>query len=83
MLEKKTKIDLIEVMDNGCVQLKIKTLIYENSQLIGSAYSFQAIVPGADYSNEEARVKAICSVVHTPEVIAEYQSMLQAPKAEV
>ena len=31
------------------------------------------VEPGDDYSNEVEKVKAICSAVHTPQAIAEYQ----------
>jgi hypothetical protein len=34
-------------------------------------------VPGADYSNEDAKVKAICAVIHTPTVVAAYQTLVQ------
>ena len=30
--------------------------------------------PGDDYSSEDAKVQAICVAVHTPEVIAAYQT---------
>ena len=41
------------------------------------------VLPGDDYSKEDARVQAICAVIHTPEVIAAYKAAQEAAKAEV
>jgi hypothetical protein len=73
-LEKTTSVDLIEVTENGCVQVRAKTLILEDGQEISGTFHRHIIVPGDDYSNEDARVQAICAAVHTKEVIAAYEN---------
>jgi hypothetical protein len=73
MLEKQTVIDLLEVVENGCVQVRACTRIMEDGKQISSTFHRHVVVPGADYSAEDAKVQAICSVVHTAEVIAAYQ----------
>ena len=73
MLEKQTVIDLLEVVENGCVQVRACTRIMEDGKQISSTFHRHIVAPGDDYSAEDAKVQAICSVVHTAEVIAAYQ----------
>lgn len=75
-LEKIVSVDLIEVIENGCVQVRVKTSILEDGKEISGNFHRHVIVPGQDYSNEDDRVKAICDATHTPEVIAAYQASL-------
>jgi hypothetical protein len=80
-LEKVVVVDRIEVLENGCVQVREKTAIMEDGKQISGTFHRHVIVPGQDYSQEDARVQAICEATHTPEVIAEYQAM-QTPVEE-
>ncbi len=78
-LEKAIVVDLIEVTENGCVQVRTKTAIMENDQQVSGSFHRHVVVPGQDYASEDPRVKAICAATHTPEVIAAYQASLQPP----
>jgi hypothetical protein len=73
-LEKVISVDLIEVVENGSIQVRTKTAIKEDGKQISSTFHRHVVVPGADYSAEDTKVKAICAAVHTPEVIAAYQA---------
>ena len=73
-LEKVEIVDRIEVVENGCVQVRTKTAILENGTQISGAFHRHVVAPGADYSAEDAKVQAICAAVHTPEVIATYEA---------
>jgi len=73
-LEKKIVIDLIETIENGCVQVRTCTRILEDGTQIGGTFHRHVVAPGDDYSVEDARVQAICTVVHTDEVIAAYKA---------
>jgi hypothetical protein len=72
--EKVISVDLIEVIENGSVQVRTKTAIKEDGVEISSSFHRHVVVPGADYSAEDAKVQAICAAVHTAEVIATYQA---------
>ena len=72
MLEKIVSVDLIEVVENVTLQVRTKTAIKEDGVEISSKFHRHVVVPGADYSAEDAKVQAICAAVHTPEVIAAY-----------
>ena len=74
MLEKIKIVDRIEVIENGIVQVRVKTAIMEDGKQISSTFHRHVVAPGDDYSGESDRVKAICAATHTPEVIAAYQA---------
>lgn len=73
-LEKVISVDLVEVVENGCVQVRTKTAIMENGEQISGSFHRHVVAPGDDYSGEDARVQAICAATHTPEVIAAYRA---------
>jgi hypothetical protein len=73
MLEKIEIVDRIEVLENGCVQVRTKTAIMEDGKQISGNFHRHVVAPGNDYSAEDSKVQAICAAVHTAEVIAAYQ----------
>jgi hypothetical protein len=79
-LEKVLVVDSIEVVENGCVQVRTKTSIKEDGKEISSTFHRHVIAPGDDYSNETNRVKAVCAATHDEFTIAEYKSAQEANK---
>ena len=79
-LEKKITVDLIEVVQNGCVQVRTNIAIMENDQQISGTFHRHVIVPGDDYSQEDGRVKAICVATHTKAVVDAYKAILDKAK---
>jgi len=77
-LEKVISVDLIEVVESGVIQVRTKTAIKEDGVEITSQFHRSVVVPGQDYSQEDAKVRAIASAVHTPEVIAAYAAAQEA-----
>ena len=82
-LEKIVTVDQIEVVESGCVQVRTATKILEDGKELSRTFHRHVVAPGQDYSAEDDRVKAVCAAVHTPEVIAAYQTMLEDNKVEV
>jgi len=78
MLEKVISVDLIEVVENGCIQVRTKTAIMEDGKQLSGTFHRHIVAPGADYSAEDAKVQAICAAVHTAGVIAAYQATIAA-----
>jgi hypothetical protein len=76
MLENVISVDLIEVIENGSIQVRTKTAIKEDGVEISGNFHRHVVAPGDDYSAEDARVKAICAATHTADVIAAYQEKL-------
>lgn len=80
ILNKQVKIDRIEVVENGTVQVRQATIITEDEKQISRTFHRWCIVPGEDYSTQEQQVQDICKVTHTPEIIATYQAQQEANK---
>ena len=77
-LEKVTSVDLIEVIENGCIQVRTKTAIKEDGVEISTKFHRHVVLPGADVSGEDAKVQAIASSIHTADVIAAYEAVTAA-----
>ena len=82
-LEKQIVVDQIEVIENGCVQVRTATRILDDGVAVSSNFHRHVVAPGDDYSQEDPRVQAICAVVQTPEVIAVYKAAQEANKPQV
>ena len=76
MLEKIVSVDLIEVVENGSIQVRTKTAIMEDGKQISGQFHRHVVAPGADVSAEDAKVQAIAASIHTAEVVAAYQEKL-------
>lgn len=77
---KQTKIDQIEVVENGTVQVRQATIITEDGNQVSRTYHRWCIAPGEDYSTQEQQVQDICKVTHTPEVIEKFKAQQEANK---
>ena len=76
--------DQIEITETGHVQVRCRKIVKDNGVVIASnVLSRKVISPGEDYSNESAKVQAICTAVHTQEVIDAYLASLPQPEEEV
>jgi hypothetical protein len=73
-LEKVIIVDRIEVIENGSVQVRTATRIIEDGKQISGTFHRHIVAPGDDYSNEDARVQAICAATHTADVVAAYKA---------
>jgi hypothetical protein len=81
-LTKETIVDKIEVLENGCVQVRTATRVLEDGVILSSSFHRHVCAPDCDTTGEDPKVIAICAAVHTPEVIAAYQAA-QAAAANV
>lgn len=79
-LEKVISVDLIEVVENGTLQVRTKTAVKEDGVEISSKFHRHIVAPGDDYSAEDARVQAICKATHTKNVVAAYQTSITQPE---
>lgn len=78
-LEKQNVVDRVEVVENGCVQVRTAIRIVEDGEVVSENFHRHVVAPGDDYSGEDARVKQICAAIHTPEVISAYKELIARP----
>jgi hypothetical protein len=78
-LEKIEVVDLIEVVENGCIQVRTKIAIKEDGVEISSKFHRHIVAPGADVSGQDAKVQAIAAAIHTADVVAAYQESIAQP----
>ena len=74
MLTKTSVVDLCEVTENGTVQVRTATRIMQDGKVLSQSFHRHCVTPGQDYSQEDAKVQALCAAVHTPECIAAYMA---------
>jgi hypothetical protein len=73
MFDKKTIVDRVEVMSDHTIAVRYLITITENGKPFAEQVKGNYFKPGDDYSSEDAKVKAICAAVHTPEVVEAYK----------
>ena len=71
-LTEETIADKIEVVENGIVQVRTANIVLKDGVELAQNLHRHVVVPGQDYSAEDAKVQAICAAVHTQEVIDAY-----------
>ena len=74
MITTKSTLDLIEVMQNDVIRVRVKTSVMSNDEQIAESFEHRVIAPGAEYSGEDANVQAIAALLHTADVVAAYQA---------
>ena len=80
MLEKIKIVDLIETIEDGCVQVRTCTRIMEDGAELTKTYHRSSLTPDQDLTGVPDKVVSICNAAWTPEVIEAYQASL--PKVE-
>jgi hypothetical protein len=76
MLTEETIVDKIEVIENGCVQVRAANVIKRDGIEINRSFHRHVLAPGDDLTGQDARVAAIANATWTNEVVAAYQASL-------
>ena len=75
--------DKIEIVgDYKHVQVRTCTKVLEDGVELSSGFHRHVVSAGDDYSAESAEVQAICTAVHTDEVVAAYAAHVAASTPE-
>lgn len=77
MFEKQTVVDRIEVLADQTVAVRYVVTVLEDGKPFADGVKGNYFKPGDDYSGEDAKVQAVCSAVHTTEVISAYVAAQQ------
>jgi len=71
--------DKVEIVgDFSHVQVRVATVIKRDGEEISRSFHRHVVAPGDDYSAEDDKVQAVCSAVHTQDVIDAYKAHLEA-----
>jgi hypothetical protein len=74
MLTRTESIASIEISPVGVISVAVNIDILDNGDKVASGIRRYDIAPGADYSDYEPAVQAVCAAVHTPECVAAYEA---------
>ena len=74
MLEKKVVIDLIQVLEDGQIQIRQKTSILEDEKELSYSYHRWVLSPGQNVDNQTDKVKVIANASWTEEVISAFET---------
>ena len=80
-LQQTTITDKIEIVENGIIQVRQRTDIYDDvnpSIILASNYHRDSLTPGQDLTSQEPKIAAIAEIVWTPTVVAAYQAEIAA-----
>ena len=81
-LQEKSVVDKIEVLLNGCIQVRRRDQILKDGVEVASTFHRHVVNPGDDVSNEDDRVAAVATTLWTEEVVAAYQAAQEETPAE-
>jgi len=82
-LTKENVVDKIETLENGTIQVRTATRVLEDGEVLSSAFHRHVLHPGADTTEEDAKVVAIANAVWTDEVVTAYEAMIAEQEAEM
>jgi hypothetical protein len=82
-LEKSVVIDKIEVVENGIIQVRERTDVLEDGNVLSSSFHRWTLTPGQDLAGQDAKVTAIAQAAWTQEVIAAYEAQVAANQAKL
>jgi hypothetical protein len=78
MFNKTTVVDRIEVLADHTVAVRYVVTVTEDNQHFAEQIKGNYFKPGDDYSAEDDKIKSVCALIHTPEVIAAYKEQQNA-----
>lgn len=69
MLEERTVIDQITVLEDGQIQVRQAAKVYRDGVEIAKTYHRHVVSPGDDPAGEDARVRLVAKTIHTQAVV--------------
>ena len=77
-IEKRVFVDLVEVLEDGQLQVREATQFFEDGIPISSkSFVRKVVAPGDDLAKEDKRVRDIGGVLHTADVIKAHKDKLK------
>ncbi len=73
MISEKQITGKIEILEDGQVQLREDTIILRDNTEISRLYHRRVLEPGQDITNEDIRLKSVCGIIWTAQVIDDFK----------
>lgn len=70
--------DKIEILEDGQIQVRTSTRIRENGKIISQTYHRSVVQPGDSLVDMPERIKNVGNLVHTTEVVEQFQKAKEA-----
>lgn len=80
LISKETLIDQITITENGIILYREVSRIIENDIELSKNYHRASLTPGQDLTDIPEKVKQICNLVWTEEVINDYKKNIELNK---
>ena len=64
----------MEVLEDGQIQVRQVTHFMKDGVEVSKTYHRHVLHPGQSTINEDVRVQSVAAVVHTPQVIADWEA---------
>ena len=78
-LQQNIVIDKIEILENGIIQIRQRTDIFDDlnpSIIMASNYHRNCLTPGQDLTGQEPKVLPVAHAIWTPAINAAYQTQI-------
>jgi len=75
-LTRKTSVDQITIDEIGNVLVRTVNKVVDGSEIIAQSYNRYVLIPGQDVSDQPDNVRAVCSAVWTPKIVAAFKAEL-------
>lgn len=72
-LTKQTLIDRIEILEDGQLQVRQATRIFEDGKMISQTFHRHVVSPGDDVTKEDERVKKLANLLHDKTTVDAYK----------
>lgn len=73
-LTEQTVISAITVLEDGQLQIRRSRRVFDGAEMLAEQYHRYVLAPGDDVTQEDPRVRAVATLLHTPAVIAAYKA---------
>lgn len=77
MLTEQFTVDLINVLNEGQIEVRHVAVVFEDNVKIHKIYRRYCLMPGDDLSKEDARVIAAAQTAWTTEILSNWQKRQQ------
>jgi hypothetical protein len=71
----------VGVLDDGQIELRKTRVILDGTDVVGEKHHRQVLEPGQDVQLFPLKIRDICAVVWTPEVIADFERKRAAQRS--